>query len=235
MVMPYYQLGLEARMDVNLSPSVIAGVDEVGRGALFGPVVAAAVILTKEGALTLCKSGVTDSKQLSERQREHLAVQILATALDCQIGWASAREIDRLNILQASLLAMKRAITRLHPRPQLCLIDGNQRIPTLDIPQQTLIKGDQRSIEIAAASIIAKVWRDRLIQRLSKRYPGYDLLTNKGYGTKAHRVAIQRIGVSRQHRNSFAPCRLSQISELNQATYADGVCGDNLPDLMVGS
>lgn len=233
--MQYHQLGLGEIMNVPLLPSAVAGVDEVGRGALFGPVVAAAVILTEDAALSLCQSGVTDSKQLSEHQRERLAAQILATALDCRIGWASVQEIDRLNILQASLLAMKRAIVRLHPKPLLCLIDGNQRIPSLDIPQQTLVKGDQRSIEIAAASIVAKVWRDRLIQRLAKRYPDYGLLKNKGYGTKAHRAAIQHIGVSRQHRRSFAPCRLPLLAENDPILYIDGLCGDNSTELIAGS
>jgi ribonuclease HII len=189
---------------------LIAGVDEVGRGALFGPVVAAAVILPTMAFAQLQQSGVTDSKQLSALQRQTLAVQIQALALDCKIGLASVREIDRLNILQASLLAMRRAIRRLQPQPQLCLIDGNQPVPDLGIAQQTIVQGDRQSLVIAAASIIAKVWRDQLIIRLSNRYPGYDLATNKGYGTTKHRQALQQLGVSHQHRRSFSPCRLNQ-------------------------
>lgn len=187
---------------------LIAGVDEVGRGALFGPVVAAAVILSPEALAQLQQSGVTDSKQLSPLQRQTLAAQIQAAALDCKIGLASVREIDRLNILQASLLAMQRAIRQLQPQPQLCLIDGNQRVPNLGIAQQTIVQGDRQCLVIAAASIIAKVWRDQLIIRLANQYPGYDLASNKGYGTTKHRQALQQLGVSRQHRRSFSPCRL---------------------------
>jgi ribonuclease HII len=186
---------------------LIAGVDEVGRGALFGPVVAAAVILPASAISQLSQAGVTDSKQLASRQRQVLAQQIQASALTCKIGIASVREIDRLNILQASLLAMRRAIVRLQPQPHICLIDGNQQIPNLAIPQQTIVQGDCKSLCIAAASIVAKVWRDRLVIRLAARYPGYDLATNKGYGTPKHREALQKLGVSPQHRRSFSPCR----------------------------
>ncbi|MDY7019975.1 MAG: ribonuclease HII, partial [Cyanobacteriota bacterium] len=147
---------------------LIAGVDEVGRGALFGPVVAAAVILSEEATTILTASGVRDSKQLKPQIRQQLAHQIRAIAMDCQIGVASVLEIDRLNILQATLLAMKRSILKLKPPPDLCLIDGNQAIRDLLIPQQTVIKGDQTSIAIASASIVAKVWRDGLIVRLAK-------------------------------------------------------------------
>lgn len=192
--------------------SMAAGVDEVGRGALFGPVVAAAVILPDFAFAELAALGVTDSKQLSARQREHLAYRIRAIATDCRIGLATVQEIDRLNILQASLLAMRRAIAQLQPQPDLCLIDGNQSIPCLSLPQQTLVKGDQLSLAIAAASIIAKVWRDRLIVRLAQRYPGYDLATNKGYGTAKHRLGLKQLGVTRQHRLSFSPCQLENVS-----------------------
>jgi ribonuclease HII len=185
----------------------IAGVDEVGRGALFGPVVAAAVLISSDGKQTLLDIGVKDSKQLSERQRENLYEIIQSVTVDCRIGWASVQEIDRINILQASLLAMTRAIARLKIQPTLCLVDGNQRIPHILIPQQTVIQGDQHEPAIAAASIIAKVWRDRLIKRLDGKYPGYGLATNKGYGTKDHRKALQTLGRSVQHRRSFAPCR----------------------------
>lgn len=188
---------------------IVAGVDEVGRGALFGPVVAAAVILPDSGLAALSAAGVTDSKLLSAEQRQRLSLQIQSTALCCTIGYASVREIDRLNILQASLLAMKRAVLKLNVEPQLCLVDGNQPIPGLQVPQQTLVKGDQRSLAIASASIVAKVWRDELITRLAIRYPMYHLAANKGYGTPAHRRALQEFGPSPYHRGSFSPCRLT--------------------------
>ncbi|HEY9644760.1 MAG TPA: ribonuclease HII [Chroococcidiopsis sp.] len=187
---------------------LVAGVDEVGRGALFGPVVSAAVTLAQDALEPLAAAGVTDSKLLSAVRREQLAVTIQNLALDCKIGVASVREIDRLNILNASLLSMRRAVLRLSPLPDHCLIDGNQRVPDLEIPQTTLIKGDRHSIAIAAASIIAKVWRDRLITRLAVQYPQYDLVANKGYGTAKHRLALQQLGPSRQHRLSFSPCQL---------------------------
>ena len=197
-----------------ISPSVIAGVDEVGRGAWFGPVVAAACILPPEALEELAALGVRDSKQLSPAARSRLAVKIQAMAVDCQIGVASVREIDRMNILQASLLAMKRAILKLNTLPELCLIDGNQRIPHLVMPmtgyayaQETMIKGDRRSLVIAAASIVAKVWRDELIVRMAVKFPEYDLTNNKGYGTPKHRLGLERCGVSPFHRTSFSPCR----------------------------
>lgn len=189
-------------------PTIIAGVDEVGRGALFGPVVAAAVVLQPTQAAQLMAAGVTDSKQLTAKRRASLAGKIRAEASDYQVAYASAREIDRLNILQASLLAMRRAILRLSPLPELCLVDGNQRVPGLDIPQETWVKGDSRSTAIAAASILAKVWRDRLVVRLDARYPGYGLAANKGYGSQKHRSALAHLGPTRQHRQSFAPCRV---------------------------
>ncbi|MDF0554674.1 ribonuclease HII [Kamptonema sp. UHCC 0994] len=185
----------------------MAGVDEVGRGAWFGPVVAAACILPPEALEELAALGVRDSKQLSPAARSRLAVKIQAMAVDCQIGVASVREIDRMNILQASLLAMKRAILKLNTLPELCLIDGNQRIPHLAIAQQTMIKGDQRSLVIAAASIVAKVWRDELIVRMAVKFPEYDLTNNKGYGTPKHRLGLERYGTSPFHRMSFSPCR----------------------------
>ncbi len=193
------------------SSLIIAGVDEVGRGALFGPVVAAAVILPDSALADLAIAGVTDSKLLSPSERQRLAVQIRSVAVAYQIGYASVREIDRLNILQASLLAMKRAILRLAVQPNFCLIDGNQRIPELAIPQKTLVKGDQKSTVIAAASILAKVWRDQLLTRLASRYPQYGFATNKGYGTPIHRQAIHKYGITPYHRKSFSPCRLALL------------------------
>ncbi|UBF26292.1 ribonuclease HII [Kovacikia minuta CCNUW1] len=204
------QLALPGLTDCCAFEGAIAGIDEVGRGALFGPVVAAAVILPAVAVPILTTAGVTDSKLLSPEQRQSLAVQIRTVAVDCQIGYATVYEIDRLNILQASLLAMKRAVLKLKVQPELCLVDGNQRIPGLPFPQQTLIKGDQKSLAIAAASIIAKVWRDELITRLSMRYPQFNLASNKGYGTPSHRKAIQQFGPSRLHRRSFSPCRIQE-------------------------
>ncbi|MGK7923503.1 MAG: ribonuclease HII [Trichodesmium sp.] len=184
--------------------SITAGVDEVGRGALFGPVVAAAVILPKDILNDLADSGVKDSKKLTEKRRCRLAANIRAVALDCKVGMASVREIDRLNILQGSLLAMKRAVLKLNPQPELVLVDGNQKIRGLDTPQQTIVKGDSKCLAIAAASIVAKVWRDTLIVRLAKKYPVYDLTNNKGYGTKKHKQGIVDYGLSPQHRLSFS-------------------------------
>lgn len=188
--------------------TLIAGVDEVGRGALFGPVVAAAVVLPDSAHGPLRALGVTDSKALGFLHRQQLVKPIQNLATTYALGIASVQEIYRLNILQATLLAMARAIEHLSPRPSLCLVDGNQPIPRLDIVQQTVIKGDQHYLEIAAASILAKVWRDQLMVRLDRRYPGYDLATNKGYGTAYHRQALKTLGPSPQHRRSFKGCQV---------------------------
>ena len=187
--------------------NLIAGVDEVGRGALFGIVVTAAVILPKEAIVDCQNWGIKDSKKLSARRREQLVPQIQQVAIAYQIGVASVAEIDRLNILQATLVAMRRAITELSVTPELCLVDGNRSIPQLDIPQQTLVKGEDRSISIAAASILAKVWRDRSITELAAIYPMYHLDQNKGYGTAQHLMAIEKYGITPEHRQSFSPCR----------------------------
>lgn len=191
---------------------LIAGVDEVGRGALFGPVVAAAVLVPNSQLQALTTMGVKDSKQLSERQRQMLYPQILARAVDCKVGLASVDEIQQLNILQASLLAMARAVERLNRLPEQCLVDGNCPIPGLQLPQETMVGGDQRHSAIAAASIIAKVWRDALMVRLDRRYPGYDLAANKGYGTAKHRAGLHRQGLSRYHRRAFKACREAALA-----------------------
>lgn len=198
-----------------LSPDVdihgwVAGVDEVGRGALFGPVVAAAVILPSQVLPELITAKITDSKKLSSSRRSKLAQQISQLAYDWKIGYASVQEIDELNILQATLLAMKRAVLKLKVCPELCLVDGNQLIRNLDIQQQTLIKGDQRSLNIAAASIMAKVWRDDLLLRLANKYPQYDLEHNKGYGSQKHLLALKENGPSPLHRLSFRPCQVNK-------------------------
>ena len=187
---------------------LVAGVDEVGRGALFGPVVAAAVILPPSALPALAAEQIRDSKKLSAARRLQLAARICQVAKDWKIGFASTAEIDRINILQASLLAMKRAVLKLKVQPELCLIDGNQPLKNLSLPQQTIVKGDEQSLAIASASIVAKVWRDALIVRLAAKYPMYDLVTNKGYGTQRHLQALQEYGPSRLHRMSFHPCQI---------------------------
>jgi ribonuclease HII len=206
--MSQWQLNVCELPDVTGNSRLVAGVDEVGRGALFGPVVAAAVILPTSVLPQLALAGVKDSKQLSPRRRLKLAQEIQGLALDWRIGYATSREIDQINILQASLLAMKRAILKLKVKPDICLIDGKQLLPNLPLPQRTMVKGDERSLEIAAASVVAKVWRDELVIRLATKYPDYDLATNKGYGTQQHRLALQQHGLSPLHRLSFSPCRM---------------------------
>lgn len=190
------------------SSSLVAGVDEVGRGALFGPVVAAVVILPETVMVDPAFVGIRDSKKLTIAGRQRFAHQIRAIAIDCSVGLATTAEIDRLNIFHASLLAMKRAVLKLKVQPHLCLVDGKWPIPDLLVPQQPLVKGDERSLAIAAASIIAKVWRDDLILRLALKYPEYDLAANKGYGTPKHLAALQQYGPSPLHRLSFRPCQV---------------------------
>ena len=189
---------------------LIAGVDEVGRGALFGSVVAAAVVLPLGAIPQLLDLGVKDSKQLSAKKRSSLIEPIQNTVMSWHISEVSAAEIDRFNILQASLLAMKQAVLGLKLSPDICLVDGKFKLPDLVIPQKTIIKGDCLSSAIAAAAILAKVWRDELVVSLASQYPEYDLINNKGYPTAKHRLALQTYGASVQHRQSFAPCRLNQ-------------------------
>ncbi len=180
----------------------VAGIDEAGRGPLAGPVVAAAVILPEGFVLP----GLTDSKQLSEKQRVTFYPQIRQQALAVGIGVASCSEIDRINILQATLLAMRRALGRLPVQPDHLLIDGITPLP-LQISQQTLKKGDSRSLSIAAASVVAKVVRDRIMYSLDRQHPGYAFANHKGYGTVQHRQAIAQYGPSRHHRMTFAGVR----------------------------
>jgi ribonuclease HII len=184
--------------------NLIAGVDEVGRGALFGSVVAAAVVLPISAIPQLIELGVKDSKTLSPVKRQKLIQPIKDLVTGWQIGSATVAEIDELNILQASLLAMRRAVLNLPVTPDLCLVDGNFSIPNLSLTQKTIIKGDLRSPIIAAASILAKVWRDELITNLADQYPEYDLAQNKGYPTAKHRLAIARQGITPEHRRSFS-------------------------------
>lgn len=199
--------------ELTCSENLIAGVDEVGRGALCGVVVAAAVILPKSSIIECQNWGVKDSKKLSAQRRELLVPKIKQVAVAYKIGIATVAEIDDLNILQATLVAMYRAITGLAVTPELCLIDGNQAVPKLDIPQRTLVKGDDRSTTIAAASILAKVWRDRLMIELDTTYPAYHFANNKGYGTAQHQLAIEQYGITPEHRQSFAPCKISPINQ----------------------
>ncbi|WP_251359482.1 ribonuclease HII [Kangiella sp. TOML190] len=179
---------------------LIAGVDEVGRGPLAGPVVAAAVILDPNKPII----GLADSKKLSESKREQLSLEIKENALAWSIARAEIEEIDRINILQASLLAMKRAVESLSTFPQLALIDGN-KLPELDCAMEAIIKGDSKEACISAASIIAKVSRDQEMVAMDERYPGYGFAKHKGYPTKQHREAIERLGITPIHRRSYAP------------------------------
>jgi len=180
---------------------LIAGVDEAGRGPLAGPVIAAAVILDPARSI----AGLADSKQLSEIRREQLAGEIRAHALAWALGRASVAEIDRINILQASLLAMRRAVENLSLAPDRVLVDGKQRPSGLVCPCQALVKGDATVPAISAASILAKVARDAELRELHDRYPDYGFARHKGYPTALHREALRRFGPCPEHRRSFAP------------------------------
>lgn len=176
----------------------ICGIDEVGRGPLCGPVVAAAVILPKDSQILY----LNDSKKLSEKKREELYDVIMEQAIAVGVGMASPERIDQINILQATYEAMRQAIGSLKVRPALLLNDA-VTIPEVEIPQIPIIKGDAKSVSIAAASIIAKVTRDRMMVEYDRLYPGYDLASNKGYGTKAHMEALRSIGPCEIHRKTF--------------------------------
>ncbi|GAB3289599.1 ribonuclease HII [Parahaliea aestuarii] len=180
----------------------LAGVDEVGRGPLAGDVVAAAVILDPQRPI----AGLRDSKKLSEARREVLAGTIRQQALAWCVARASVAEIDELNILHASLLAMKRAVDGLSMQPGYVLVDGN-RLPRWDYPSEPVVKGDDRVPAIAAASILAKVQRDSELVALEAQYPGYGFAKHKGYPTAAHLAALRELGVTPVHRRSFAPVR----------------------------
>ena len=182
------------------TPGLMAGVDEAGRGPLAGPVVAAAVILDDRNPI----QGLADSKKLTALRREELFDEIRAKALCCSIAQASAEEIDRLNILQATMLAMRRAVEGLRLKPAKVLVDGN-RIPVLDMLAEAIVRGDSLVPAISAASILAKVHRDRWCAELDLQYPQYGFAGHKGYGTLAHMAALREHGACPQHRMTFRP------------------------------
>ncbi|MGB7994951.1 MAG: ribonuclease HII [Photobacterium halotolerans] len=181
---------------------LIAGVDEVGRGPLVGAVVTAAVILDPANSIV----GLADSKKLSEKKRLALFDEIQEKALSWSLGRCEPEEIDELNILQATMVAMQRAVAGLSVQPDYVLIDGN-RVPSLPVPAQAVVKGDMRVAEISAASILAKVTRDREMQALDALYPAYGFAQHKGYPTKVHFAALEKHGAIDQHRKSFKPVR----------------------------
>ena len=187
--------------------NIICGVDEAGRGPLAGPVFAAAVVLP-EGHII---EGVNDSKKLSEKKRDMLYDKIIEECVSYAVGTASEKEIDEINILQATFLAMKRAVDGLEIKPDIALVDGN-RVPPLDCDVETIVKGDGKSASIAAASIIAKVSRDRYMLELAKQYPQYEFERHKGYPTKLHYEKIYEHGISDVHRKSF----LKKVLENNE-------------------
>lgn len=191
----------EIEESVGAPHKIVCGVDEVGRGPLAGPVIAAAVILNP----ALIPYDLNDSKKLSAKKREYLNEQVLACA-ECAYGEATLEEIDELNILHASMLAMQRAVKNLPRKVDHILVDGN-RLPDFEAPATTIIKGDQKSVSIAAASIIAKIKRDFLMKKLAKIHPEYGWERNSGYGTREHMEALNLVGPSRFHRKSFAPIR----------------------------
>ncbi|MDL5032250.1 ribonuclease HII [Pelomonas sp. APW6] len=194
---PPHQLGL-----LWDAPGLMAGVDEAGRGPLAGPVVAAAVILDDQHPI----AGLADSKVLTEKRREQLFDEIRAKALCCCIAEASVEEIDELNILQATMLAMRRAVEGLRLKPAKVLVDGN-RLPTLKIPAEAIVKGDAKVQAISAASILAKVHRDRLCVQWHESHPEYGFAGHKGYPTAEHLQALREHGLTPWHRRSFGPVK----------------------------
>ena len=182
---------------------MIVGVDEAGRGPWAGPVVAGAVILDDTRPI----SGLRDSKKLSEKQREALWIEITEKCICYGVGMSSCAEIDAINILQATFLAMRRAVSNLSKKPVAAWVDGNQD-PHLNMPTRLIVQGDALEPVISAASIIAKVTRDRLMQDLDAQFPGYGFAQHKGYGTRLHREALEKLGPSACHRRSFKPVKL---------------------------
>jgi ribonuclease HII len=189
------------------TPGLLAGVDEAGRGPLAGPVVAAAVILDELKPI----KGLADSKKLSAKTRDRLFDEIRAKALCFSIAEASVEEIDTLNILQATLLAMQRAVEALRLKPSLVYVDGN-RLPILGIRAEAIVKGDEKVQEISAASILAKVHRDRMCEEMHRQFPDYGFNAHKGYGTAVHLKALQTLGATPFHRKTFAPVTQAIVS-----------------------
>jgi len=186
---------------------IVCGIDEAGRGPLAGPVVAAAVVLDRKRIPRSLRDGLDDSKKLLPEAREEFFLILRRSAVAIGVGAASAAEIDRINILRATLAAMGRAVAALRLTPAIALVDGNVP-PSLPCPVETVVGGDGLSLSIAAASVIAKVTRDRLMRRLAARYDGYGWTTNVGYGTDEHRAALLALGPTPHHRRSFAPLQL---------------------------
>ncbi len=184
----------------------IAGIDEAGRGAWAGPVVAAAVILPISQSTIVSLRGVNDSKKLSSRQRDEMKPVIQQTAVACGIGSAAQDEIDRLGIMAATRLAMQRAVEGLSTSPDALIIDA-VRLPALALPQDVFYYADAVSLSVAAASIIAKTWRDEVMRQLDSVLPGYGFAAHKGYGTRSHQAALHQHGVTWAHRRSYAPIR----------------------------
>ena len=207
---------------------LVCGIDEAGRGPLAGPVVAAAVILDVRRFPKLLRDGLDDSKVLSIEQREacyaSLRRCLARGTAHIGVGAASVAEIDRINILRAALLAMARAVAVLSVRPDVALVDGNIA-PPVNCPVRTVVDGDALSFSIAAASVIAKVTRDRIMRALAPRYPGYGWSTNVGYATPEHGEAIRRFGVTRHHRQSFAPVRAAVNGDLVLPLFAEPEAG----------
>jgi ribonuclease HII len=191
--------------------TTLAGVDEVGRGPLAGPVVAACVVLSQDFFLP----GVDDSKKLTPKKREALFGQILESAHEVGIGIVGQKTIDRVNILNASLKAMWKAVNQLKTQPEFILVDGNQRIPNLPLPQMPVVKGDSQSLSIAAASIVAKVTRDRIMLKYHRKYPEFCFADHKGYATKVHIEALKAFGPCQIHRKSFKQVRLCRTSQID--------------------
>lgn len=188
------------KVDFRKFNCLVAGADEVGRGCLAGPVVAASVVLGPDFKLR----GLTDSKLLTPEERVKFAEKIKERAISWAVEFVSVEEIEKLNILWASMEAMKRAIGKLHIKPELVLVDGKTKIPELEIPQQTLIKGDLRCLSISAASVLAKVARDEFMVKLHEEFPKYGFADHKGYGTPTHRAAIAAHGITVWHRKTFS-------------------------------
>jgi ribonuclease HII len=207
---------------------LVAGIDEAGRGALAGPVFAAVVVLPANETVAQTLHGVTDSKLLRPKKRNYWAEIIQQVALSFSLGSVSSREIDEIGILPATRLAVRRALLDLPQLPDHLLVDYI-RLPRIPIPQTSLVKGDARSLSIAAASILAKTARDKVMLEMDEKHPGYDWRHNKGYGTQAHLKAIEGLGPCAQHRRSFAPLRKAPV-QLAMPTNQSSQAADGLQE-----